>query len=197
MLHFAGDLPTGLQPGDVLSDPVADAALHVSRCEFPGNRARGILAHANATIETCRFANQTAHAILLAPDVSWLEGPEAAQVRIIDNELIDVQRGGGRGGAIHISVGVPAGERAALVDHDIEIRGNHIAGPGPALVADHVRALRFTDNRIERTEGPVIMLGPVRGVTLARNVCSPAAPVLIDPASREEVTFAENTGLEG
>ncbi len=195
-LHFQSDLPRSLQPGDVLSNLSSRAVLTVSRCEFPGNRARGILAHANTTIQNCSFANQTSDAILLAPDVSWLEGPEAAQVRIVENKMIDVQRGSGGRGAIRITVGIPAGNSAGFVDHDIEIRGNYITGPGPALVADHVRQLSFLDNRIERTDGPAVKLGPVRGVALARNVCTPAAPVVIDPASRDEVKFEGNRGLE-
>jgi hypothetical protein len=196
-LHFQSDLPRDFQPGDVLSNLSSHANLSVSRCRFPGNRARGILAHANATIENCSFANQTSDAILLAPDLYWLEGPEAAQVRIVDNTMIDVQRGGGSRGAIRISVDVPAGNNADFVDHNIEIRGNHIIGPGPALIADHVRQLSFTGNRIERTDGPAVKLGPVRGVTLARNVCTPAASVVIDPASRNNVKFEDNHGLEG
>jgi hypothetical protein len=194
-LHFQSDLPPDLQPGDVLSNLSSRATLSVSRCNFPGNRARGILAHANATIQNCYFANQTSDAILLAPDVSWLEGPEAAQVSIVDNKMIDVQRGGGGRGAIRITVAVPAGNSAGFVDHNIDISGNHIIGPGPALVADHVRQLSFTDNRIERTDGPAVEFGPVRGVTLVRNVCTPAAPVVIDSASRSEVKFESNQGL--
>ncbi len=195
-LHFQSDLPPSLEPGDVLYELSARAALSVSRCEFPGNRARGILAHANATIQSCRFANQTLNAILLAPDANWLEGPEASQVVIKDNVMTDVQRGGGGKGAICITVGVPAGNSASFVDHDIEISGNHFTGPGPALVADHVRQLSFTDNRIEQTDGPAIKLGPVHGVTLARNVCTPAAFVKIDQASRGEVKLETNIGLD-
>ena len=101
-LHFQSDLPPGLQPGDVLSDISACAALTVSRCRFPGNRARGILAHANTIIQDCRFENQTSNAILLGPDLTWLEGPEVAQVRITNNDMHDVQRGGlGRGAITH------------------------------------------------------------------------------------------------
>jgi hypothetical protein len=194
-LYLKSDLPLGLQPGDVLSDISARAALTVSRCTFPGNRARGILAHANTAIQDCRFENQTSNAILLGPDASWLEGPEVAQVRIINNDMDDVQRGGSGRGAIRITVGVPSGSTAAFVDHDVNIHSNRITGPGPALVADHVRQLSFTDNKIERTNGAAITLGPVSGVTLARNVCDPAAPVIIAPASRDAVTLTDNRGF--
>ena len=195
-LRFQSDLPRTLLEGDMLSDLSANVALTVSRCVFPGNRARGVLAHSNATIEGCRFANQTHSAVLLAPDLVWLEGAEAAQVRIVDNEMIDVQRSGSDRGAVCITVGLPQGSSAGLVNHDIYVQRNHIVGPGPALVADHVRQLSVIENRIERTDGPAIRLGPIRDATLAGNVCTPAAPVLIDPANLGAVKLAGNQGLQ-
>lgn len=204
VLHLGRDLPAGVRVGDYVLDAGAGAQARIVSCRFPGNRARGVLVHSDATVEGCTFSGQSLEAVLLLPDARFMEGPAAERVLIRDNEIAGVLRlggrpGGGPRGAIRVDA-VPGGTGpAALVNHDIAVTGNQVADPGgAALVARCCAGLLVDGNRIERPAGPAIGLDRVKGVRILGNTCAPAAAVALAPGGdRAEVTLAGNAGLTG
>jgi hypothetical protein len=139
-LHFAHNLPPGVQVGDVVIDTSRTPRLSVRNCAFDGNRARGVLAHNNATIENCIFRHQSAQGVLLSPDLYWMEGPEVSNVRIANNVFDDVDRWGRKLGAIDIDAVVigPNGQSqtsSGYPNHAIEIGKNDFLNMnGPTVV---------------------------------------------------------------
>jgi hypothetical protein len=179
-------------------DLTSQATLTVANCRFPGNRARGVLAHGGATIENCAFANQFEQAILLAPDMNWMEGGAADHVRIVGNTFHGAVRGQHRGQAAITVDAILPGHRPsdAIVNHDILIQSNLIAdSSGGGIAANAVEGLRIENNRIERLSGPAIVLRTVRRAQISGNTCSPAAAIVIAPESEGQVTLERNTGL--
>jgi hypothetical protein len=211
-LHIDRDLPPDIQAGDYVFDAETRSQASVLRCRFPGNRARGVLAHSDAVIDGCTFSGQSAEAVLLLPDSGSMEGPAAERVSVRGNEISGVLRLGGRqGGAIRIDAapggpgggpgsGAASGARpsSAPVNHDIAVTGNRITDSGGAAVlARSCAGLTIADNHIERPAGPAIVLQGVRSVRIAGNTCAPAAPVTAGEPDRSQVTLAGNTGLIG
>jgi hypothetical protein len=197
-LHFAADLPPEVRPGDLLCDANNLAALTVSRCRFPGNRARGVLAHSDVVIEHCTFAHQSEQGILLLPDPNWMECGSASRVKIVDNSFDDTIRlGRAQEGTITIG-NVNGGQlhRDAIVNRDVLISENTIADSGgSAIAANGVEGLIIEGNRIERPRGPAVALGAVRNVVLKGNRCAPDAYVTVPTGYRGEVTSTYNLNL--
>ena len=115
--HLVGDIPTpkmalhfncelGGAPGDLIYDEARSPRAIIRNNRFEDNRARGVLAHKNAVIEHNVFQNQSAQAVLLAPDAWWMEGPEIANVRIVGNVFEGVNRWELRQGAVTINTKV-------------------------------------------------------------------------------------------
>lgn len=200
-VHFATDLPRDFRPGDLLCDATNIAALTVSRCRFPGNRARGVLGHSDVVIENCQFSHQSESAVLLTPDEFWMECGSAARVKINNNEFNDVLRlRRPKEGAITIDAVINANNQvlrsAAHVNRDIVIEGNTIAdAAGSAIAANAVDGLTIENNRIERCTGLALAMGAVWRVTVRGNRCTPAAQVSIQAEYRDEVNLANNSGL--
>lgn len=200
-LHFVADLPSQIRPGDFFCDASNLSALTVSHCRFPGNRARGILAHNDAVIKNCFFAHQSLQGILLTSDLGWIECGPADRVSIINNEFHDTIRMN-RGQLGTISVGppitmngnpVPGG---AIANHKAVISGNVITDSGgSAIRANAVDGLTIENNRIERTAGTAIALGGVRHVVVKDNRCTPASTLTLPSAYRSEVTATNNSGV--
>lgn len=61
--------------------------LEVVDSHFLGNRARGVVAHADLRIENNSFSGCSMPAILLAPDARWMEGPAVKNVIIRRNRF--------------------------------------------------------------------------------------------------------------
>jgi hypothetical protein len=139
-LRFSRDLPPGATIGDVVADETLSSRLTVRNCRFLGNRARGALAHKHVVIEGCEFRDQSMQAIVLSPDAWWLEGPEAADVRIVHNLIDGVDRWGENQGAILVDAivapeGMAPHSSPGHPNHDIEIAGNVFRGvSGPNIV---------------------------------------------------------------
>jgi hypothetical protein len=197
-LHFGENIPEHVEPGDLLCNVTGRAALTVSQCRFPGNRARGVLAHSDAVIENCFFANQFEQAILLAPDTFWMEGCAADRVRIANNEIRDSVRSDKRAqGAITIDAFAATGS-AGMISRGIEIFSNKLfnSSAGTAISANAAQDIEIRDNTFETSEGSLITLHSVRKVTIKTNQFIPEGTVRIDTQSRNEVEFFDNVGLK-
>lgn len=198
-LQFDRDLPPDVQAGDFVFDAETRSQASVLRCRFPGNRARGVLAHSDATVAGCSFAGQSAEAVLLLPDVHFMEGPAAEGVRIDGNTMAGVQRLGGRSGAIRVGVGTsgPTGAtRPHPVNRDISVTNNHIVDvDGPAVLVRSSAGVRIAGNRIERVGVTAIVLDGVQDVRVTGNVCTPAGLVAVGPLDQTGVVMAGNVGL--
>ena len=197
VLHFDHDLPPQAAVGSYVYDAAARAQVSILRCVFPGNRARGVLAHRDTRIEGCTFHGQSAEAVLLLPDLRFMEGPAAGNVKITNNDFADVLRLVGRGGAIRIDVGGRAPEtRPVLINRDITIAGNRFAAfAGAAVVARSVTGLVVADNQFAQLGTPVIALQDVVGARVVRNSCDPAGVVAVAPADRPQLVMEANRGL--
>ncbi len=103
-LHFSNHVDGA--PGDLIDDDMRSPRVVIRNNRFEDNRARGTLAHKNVLIENNLFQNQAAQAILLAPDVVWMEGPEITDVQITNNKFYGVDRWETKQGAITIDARV-------------------------------------------------------------------------------------------
>jgi hypothetical protein len=190
MLHVVSGLPAALQPGDLLIDTTRQPTVLIADCRFPGNRARGVLAHSDVTIQGCSFANQFAEAILLLPDSSALEGPAAARVSVRHNIISGALRGGYKTGAIRIGVkvqvaGEPPHPGCAPINHDIDVTTNEILDSrGAAIDASAVSRLTIETNQLTRPSGPAIVLSHVAGAFITNNTCDPPSPMIIEKSAR-------------
>ncbi len=134
-LVLADDPPATLGVGDAVID-TRTTKLTVRLSRFGGNRARGVLAHSNATIEDCEFHDQSLEAILLCPDLVWQEGPAATHVRIARNVIVGANRWSTDGGAIRADAVVNGGlTTPGHPNRDIVLEDNVIRGtPEPNVV---------------------------------------------------------------
>lgn len=200
VLHFDRDLPAALGPGDLVLDAEALTRTRITGCRFPGNRARGVLAHSHAVIERCSFAGQSGPAVLLSVEPHFSEGPLVQDVTIRDNDIRDVSRVG-NGGAVTIEALVKGdGNRPAPddrpVQRDITIERNRFAGlHGPALAASSVRRLTIRANRIEEAVPPAMTLAFVGEVRIEGNHCAPPARVVAAESDRSGISLEGNSGL--
>jgi hypothetical protein len=79
---------TGVAPrGALVCNQMSAPKLEVMDSHFLGNRARGIVAHSNVTIQNNNFWGCSLPAILLAPDAKWMEGPVVNNVTISQNRF--------------------------------------------------------------------------------------------------------------
>jgi len=132
-LVFKEPLPDALVPGDVIIRIGHGHSLTVRECRFDGNRARGVLAHRDVAILNNSFLGQSEEAILMAPDLWWMEGPEVANVVIRGNNIKDVNRSGHAAGAIRIDsvVATDGGQAHGNVghpNHNVQLMENVIQG---------------------------------------------------------------------
>jgi hypothetical protein len=179
----------------------ARTRLLVSHCSFPGNRARGILAHSDAIIEHCSFERQSESAVLLAPDMYWQEGPAVERTVVRGNRVHDGNLLERVPAAIWIGAfGSPDGHlwraRLEVVNRNVAVEDNVFMQPnGPVIAVAATRDLRIEKNQIEQASSVAFSLDNVRNVRLHGNRCDPAATIRVDPSSRKELTLSQNIGL--
>ncbi|PPQ28583.1 glycosyl hydrolase family 28 protein [Rhodopila globiformis] len=179
----------------------ARTRLLVSRCAFPGNRARGVLAHSDAIVERSSFEHQSDSAILLAPDLYWQEGPAIEQT-VVRGNLIQAANLLARTpaailvGAFVAPAGRPGVPTSTIINRNVAIEGNHFLQPnGAAISAAATRDLRIEENRIEQASSIAFSLHHVRAARLSGNRCDPRAVVQVDAKSRGELIMDGNAGL--
>jgi hypothetical protein len=198
-IRLARDLPASLKPGDLVIDATLQPTTLITHCQFPGNRARGVLAHSQTTIERCTFVNQFEEAILLLPDSSAMEGPAAAHVSVTGNTISGALRSGYKSAAIKVGAKVQVATETphpALgnVDHDIEITDNRIIDcHGAAIDASATRHLQILRNQIVKPNGPAIVINHVQDATIENNSCEPDASLVIQTSNA--IAHKSNHGL--
>jgi hypothetical protein len=173
----------------------------IAHCRFPGNRARGILTHRNTLIEHCAFANQSHAAILVPSEAGSPEGPTVRNVTVAHNDIRNTGRIGRPGGAIQVA-GLSVGEDGKVrfapepVNAGVRIIGNTIVDAGTSAVEiGETRDVTVASNRIERREGPAIVLRNVRTAKVTDNTCIPPGRMVVTDTPSGEVTFSRNSGL--
>lgn len=182
-------------------DLQARTRLLASQCTFPGNRARGVLAHSDAVIERCTFAHQSNAAIILAPDLFWQEGPAIERTVVRTNHIHASNLLAQAPAAVWISAfvapnGRPGIPTSVIVNRDVAVEDNHFLRPNRAAVsAAATRNLRIENNRIEQASRIAFDLHNIRATRLSGNRCDPAAIVRLDDLSRGALTMSGNAGL--
>ena len=195
VLHFSNDIPKDVGPGDLLCDASRLPALTVSHCRFPGNRARGVLAHSSAVVQNCTFAHQSEQAIVCVPSVFWMECGSATNITIRDNVFHDTMRLR-RSGQSAITIDTEPPLRDNISARNISIEENEFVDlGGSAITANAVADLRIIKNRIAGSANPTISLEEVQRVVVRQNSCDPERHVAVSRNSRDEVSLDGNTGL--
>ncbi len=200
-LQFVRDIPSTIREGDLLFNLADSPRVTIANCQFLGNRARGVLAHSNAVIENCIFANQFEEALLLLPSASSADGGAVNDTTIRGNHIEGVNRAGYPSGAIRIgalaqSPGKPDYPSTAIVNRNVTVADNRIISAGAdGIHASSTGNLAIANNRIERPAGAAIVLLNVRQTTITGNTCVPQAALSIDPGSESEVTLSGNAGF--
>lgn len=124
-------------------------------CEGAFNRSRGIIVKAgNGEIRANRLIGNWGSAILVSPEVWWLEGGTSKNLIIADNTITDCK-------TISLCIRAQIGKVTAPVGahSDIVIRNNTISGgPAPAVLVTSVERLAFEGNRI--SVNPAEQLSP-------------------------------------
>jgi len=201
-LYFLENIPASVQPGDFVCNVTASANLLVSKCNFPGNRARGILAHANTTIEHCYFSSQFQQAIVLSPDTYWMEGCASENVRIIDNEIHDSIRGERiANSAITIDALIFNNNKlkssSDIVNRNVLIKGNTITNSAAAAISvNAAENVSIIDNTFRNNKSDPILIHTAKAVSISKNTCSPNSKIVVDPDSKSEVQTDQNNGLK-
>jgi hypothetical protein len=200
-LQFNKDLPDSVVPGDFLCDTTELASVTITDCEFPGNRARGILAHRNTVIERCSFASQFYEAILILFDTDFSDGPTIGDVTIARNRFHGTGRAEFPRGAIRVRsmLAKPNGPMepiSSVLGRGIKIVDNLIVDSGEsAIEVGEARDVQITGNRIERRTGAAIVLQNVRDVRVGDNLCRPPAALVVHETPAGEVRIRGNGGL--
>jgi hypothetical protein len=203
VIHLEGACPSGLEPGDLVMDATANQhKLEVRGCRFPGNRARGVLAHDNATIEDCFFANQFESAILLSQSSWWLEGGPINAVAIDRCTFSGTSRRGRQAAAIQIESYVDRdGAEAEVMDPapsgTVSIsRCTFDQCHGPALSAHAIEELRVNQNVFRDMPPTVILLKNVERPVINENKCSPPGSIIDQDHKTENTLEKNNVGLK-
>jgi hypothetical protein len=138
--------------GALVCNLAAAPQLQVSESHFLGNRARGVVAHANVNIANSDFSGCSMPAILLAPDAHWMEGPAVQKVVIRDNRFSNCAyaKSNARQGVITIDTthdARPEQAGAPAVNKDIVISGNTFdPSPAPAIYCAHASGISLLKN---------------------------------------------------
>jgi hypothetical protein len=199
-LRLKNNLAPAIRPGDYLIDVDESPSLVVADCTFPGNRARGVLAHSDAIVERCRFANQFEEAVLLLADAWWMEGPSADRVSVKNNVIEGVERAKRASGAIRVGAVVVDSSGSSqpsvgFVNHDVDIVENTIRGSySAAIYATATTRIRIEQNRIEGSDDQhAIVMDHVKDALVEGNTCRPAAALKITKS--EGIKTKGNQGL--
>ena len=183
---------TGVAPrGALVCNQMSAPKLEVMDSHFLGNRARGIVAHSNVTIENNNFWGCSLPAILLAADAKWMEGP------VVNNVLISQNRFGNCGyaypgagtGVITISTSQDAAASSAVqakqVNSNITVSDNTF-DPSPlaavyCAAAWNVSLLNNVVSTPAAASGIASMaLVNASGIHLSGNSGSNAADIVLD-----------------
>jgi hypothetical protein len=198
VLHFDRNVPPSIGSGDLIFDSAGISRATIKGCHFPGNRARGVLAHSNVSIEDCIFSGQSEQAVLVDVKPFALEGPVGAQVSIRGNKITDVHRRN-PGAAIWIGAHVAGPDKSrkldpTIVNHDIAIESNDFSDlVGPAFFGGSTTRLNIVDNRLTNVRSPSLVLERVSDVRIEGNVSSPPSAIVMRDA--EKVDVSGNKGL--
>jgi hypothetical protein len=203
VIHLEGACPSGLEPGDLVMDATANQhRLEVRGCRFPGNRARGVLAHDNATIADCSFANQFESAILLSQSSWWLEGGPINAVAIDRCTFSGTSRRGRQAAAIQIE------SYAARDGAEVEVMDPAPSGTvsisrctfdqchGPALSAHSIEEIRVVQNVFRDMPPAVILLKNVERPVISENTCSPPGSIIDQGHKSGNIVEKNNAGLD-
>jgi hypothetical protein len=201
-VRLDGDCPRGLVPGDLVMDATANRrTLEVRGCRFPGNRARGVLAHDHATIKDCFFANQFDSAILLSQSSWWLEGGPIDVVAIERCTFSGTSRHGRQAAAVQIE------SYAARDGAEVEVLDPSPAGKvsishctfdqchGPALTAHTIQDIRVAQTVFKDMPPEVVLLKNVEHSVITDNKCSPAGSIVEQDHKIGNIIETNNIGL--
>ena len=179
-LQFSRDLPADIGPGDLVLDMETQTTTHVVNCRFPGNRARGILAHMNTVIERCSFAGQSGPALLLSVAPPFPEGPLIKNVLLRDNDITDSCRVFGAGA---VTVEAKLAQRATdplILNSNVQIVGNRFSNLTiPIVAASSITGLLIEQNQVTMPSTPAITLAYVGDVRINDNAVSPRGELIV------------------
>lgn len=185
---------TGNVPeGALVCNLAAAPQLAISESHFLGNRARGVVAHANVTIANSEFSGCSMPAILLAPDAHWMEGPAVQKVVIRDNHFSNCgyAKPNARQGVITIDTTHDARPESAggpLVNKDIAISGNTFdPSPLPDIYCAHASGLSLLKNTFAPRKTSLRLAGHI----VPGNAASPAASI-----TGNQVVLVDSDGLQ-
>lgn len=188
----AGNIPEGALVCNLAAAP----QLQVNESHFLGNRARGIVAHANVTIANSEFSGCSMPAILLAPDAHWMEGPAVQKVLIRDNHFSNCAyaRPNARQGVITIDTthdARPEQAGAPQVNKDIVICGNTFApSSAPDIYCAHASGVSLLKNVFSPRPAP-----PKLATRMANKRAT--APTQAAPsATDDQVVIIDSDGLQ-
>ncbi|HEX6773130.1 MAG TPA: right-handed parallel beta-helix repeat-containing protein, partial [Acidobacteriaceae bacterium] len=196
----ASDVPVGALVCNLAGAP----QLQVSESHFLGNRARGIVAHANVTITNSEFSGCSLPAILLAPDAHWMEGPAVQKVVIRDNHFSNCAYGkpDASQGVITIDTthdARPERSGGPQVNKDIVVSGNTFdPSPAPAIYCAHASGVSLLKNTFAPRTFPITLTGRIGAMKAASPMQTAATvgdPVVI--VDSDELDLKENTSTTG
>jgi hypothetical protein len=201
VLSFRQDLPLSLEVGSLVFDVETDTNTWVSNCKFPGNRGRGVLVHANSTIQKCEFHGQALSAILMDVDPFYLEGPVISDVNVINNTIDGVSRIS-NDGAIKIEASIKIRNQFLSiveieVNHDVYIGGNLLSNClSPAITAANLYQAEIVGNRIESSYLYAVGLSICSNIKISSNSFLQNGKVLLSKTAKDSIITANNTGME-
>lgn len=189
-LVFSQPLPQDLTVGDYVYDSEVETHSVIENCIFPGNRARGILAHSDVKIQHCSFSGQFEEAICLGVEPAGLEGPASKGVEILNCSFTNICRRMPTG-AIRINgrilkedgqtVGVGINEDISIIDNNFEdLRC-------PALFAQAVVRLQFLENTVTGKHTPTIHLTNCEKVSVFGNAFGGSAELVTNHQAAHEI----------
>jgi len=161
-----------------------------------------VLAHDNATIADCSFANQFESAILLSQSSWWLEGGPINAVAIDRCTFSGTSRRGRQAAAIQIE------SYAARDGAEVEVMDPAPSGTvsisrctfdqchGPALSAHSIEEIRVVQNVFRDMPPAVILLKNVERPVISENTCSPPGSIIDQGHKSGNIVEKNNAGLD-
>ena len=201
---FAGtrdvaDFPSTSLVADL--DRVPDTT--ISRCQFHGNHARAIVAHAQLNVNRCSFQNLSMAAILIAPDSHWMEGPRTENIVIHENSFAGCHYASlDREGTITVDIEQSYARRGPVpagMASNVQITSNTFSDCATAAISCRsIDGLTIADNRIGQTwvgsaPGPALLAGKLTNSRISGNKTRAANVIRVVDSVRTSV--AGNDGF--
>ncbi len=200
ILEFESDLPLGLTAGELVRDVETNTKTHISGCHFPGNRARGVLAHADTLIEKCVFTGQSMSAVLLAVEPYFLEGPVIRGVDVSGNAISDVSRGEATADITVEALAPRTGSYIpdpVRVNSDVNLSRNTISSSSlVTMSAASVERVNIADNHVTNARQTQIAFTNCDGLTLSGNTFVPGAMLSITGPEPKILSLRNNVRLQ-